>query len=240
MKYEIKLDSTQIMCACVEWLGRRGKKADEASTWSLGIQDGGAFVVVVVEDCEPDLGVNSDGGHNCKGIFLTASTRFTACTATGSSAAPASTATTATTSTESCGGVAEPSVCVWLMLNPSKADHEENDPTVRRVMGFTRDWGFDQAWIVNAFALRSTDPQGLLEVDYPVGPKNDEFLRLILGQADRIVCAWGACPKAEERVPAIRGMIRDTGKQALCLGKTLSGAPKHPVRLAKTTELVAW
>lgn len=32
-----------------------------------------------------------------------------------------------------------PSVC-FCMLNPSRADHEQDDPTIRRCMGFARDW----------------------------------------------------------------------------------------------------
>ena len=68
-----------------------------------------------------------------------------------------------------------PSV-MFVGLNPSTADEQEDDPTVRRCIGFARNWNFGGLILVNLFAYRSTDPADLLRVDDPVGPGNDKHI----------------------------------------------------------------
>ena len=85
---------------------------------------------------------------------------------------------------------------LFLMLNPSKADEERNDATIRRCVGFARDWGYGILDVVNLFALMSTDPKALLKADDPVGPDNDVAIRAALEIADTVVPAWGQpCPR---------------------------------------------
>ena len=61
---------------------------------------------------------------------------------------------------------------LWVMCNPSTATATVDDPTVRRELGFARDWGFGRYVKVNAYGLRSTDPKGLWSVTDPRGPDN--------------------------------------------------------------------
>ncbi len=70
-----------------------------------------------------------------------------------------------------------PSV-LWIMLNPSTADQNRDDPTVRKCQGFSRKWGFQAVTVVNLFAFRSTDPKGIcLSVNSdPIGPDNRDTL----------------------------------------------------------------
>ena len=44
---------------------------------------------------------------------------------------------------------------LWILLNPSTADERVDDPTLRRVLGFSRSYGFGGLEVVNLFALRS-------------------------------------------------------------------------------------
>lgn len=134
--------------------------------------------------------------------------------------------------------------CVWLMLNPSTADETELDPTIRRCVGFTRSWGLHGGIVVvNLFAVRSTNPTGLLAVDDPIGAGNDAA---IFGECkDRrrgVICAWGNGNKSkalmelvDRRAAEVRKLLR--GRTLQCLGTTGRGHPRHPLYLAATTEL---
>ncbi len=121
------------------------------------------------------------------------------------------------------------------MLNPSKADEERNDPTISRCIGFAREWGFGILEVVNLFALMSTDPTALLKAKDPIGPDNDAVIRAALEVADTVVLAWGNhALDHKQRAVAVTEMARDAA-QPYCLGLTLRGAPRHPLRLPRTT-----
>src|SRR5688572_19878180 len=77
------------------------------------------------------------------------------------------------------------------MLNPSTADHVDNDPTIRRCMGFAKrmDYGFLQ--VVNCYAFRATDPKALYEEPDAFGQENADYLKECILRADLVVCAWG-------------------------------------------------
>ena len=82
-------------------------------------------------------------------------------------------------------------VVAFVMLNPSTADAEVLDPTVRRCVGFARGWGFGSLEVVNLFAFRATDPRDLLRAAAPVGAANDRAILDAASAADRVVVAWG-------------------------------------------------
>ena len=82
--------------------------------------------------------------------------------------------------------------CLFLMLNPSTADHEQNDPTIRRCLDFAKQWGYGQLLVGNLFALRSTNPQNLRHHPEPTGgPDNDDALLAMHEEANLTVAAWG-------------------------------------------------
>jgi hypothetical protein len=84
-------------------------------------------------------------------------------------------------------------VATFVMLNPSRADAEIDDPTIHRVMGFARRWGCGELHVVNLFAFRATRPADLRKAADPVGPENrDRIRRAVAVAADGlVVCAWG-------------------------------------------------
>ena len=137
-----------------------------------------------------------------------------------------------------------PRVC-FVMLNPSTADGTEDDPTVRRCIGFARRWGFGSLLIVNLFAYRATRPSDLpkycLGVDGPVGPDNDDYIRRACIESDALVLAWGQSgPDKRLRVAEVLRMVKEIGKTPLCLGTTLDGSPRHPLYVAADADLVRW
>lgn len=128
---------------------------------------------------------------------------------------------------------------LFVMLNPSTADDQIDDPTIRRCMAFARREHCDGLVVVNLYAYRATDPAELWRVDDPVGPHNDNTIRYAVADAvatgSPIVAAWGALatnPHRVYRVKQIPGMER-----AQALGLTKSGAPRHPLYVKGDTAL---
>lgn len=128
---------------------------------------------------------------------------------------------------------------VWVMLNPSTADAEVDDPTIRRCVGFTKAWGLDALTVVNVFALRSTDPKALRGHGDPVGPDNDDYMRWAIDGAAIVIAAWGqSWPKPfAGRVGSVGRML--SGK-AHHLGLTASGQPMHPLYRPANCDVLPW
>ncbi len=125
---------------------------------------------------------------------------------------------------------------VFVGLNPSTADDQVDDPTIRRMMGFARDWGFPGIMVVNLFAVRMTNPASLVGAPDPIGPRNDDVLRSIDQVADLVVVCWGNHGTFEERCDEVAKLL----PPAKCFGLTAIGQPKHPLYLAADTPLVEW
>lgn len=118
----------------------------------------------------------------------------------------------------------------FVMLNPSTADANVDDPTIRRCIGFAKREGMDRLDVVNLYAYRATDPDELLAAPDPIGPDNAAHLRRVFAGSRMVVAAWGAWH--DKRRNARRPMLNvaDLGGDALlCLGTTKSGAPRHPL-----------
>ena len=79
----------------------------------------------------------------------------------------------------------------FIMLNPSTADDQKDDPTIRRCIGFAHAWGFGALEVVNLFAYRATDSRKLLGVDDPVGSENDNYIVQAVELCPFVVVAWG-------------------------------------------------
>lgn len=125
----------------------------------------------------------------------------------------------------------------WMMLNPSTADGTEDDPTIRRCMGFSRGWGAGGIIVVNLFALRATNPKALARHADPVGPENDDAIldaaAAALALGGRIIAAWGANAMARERGRIVANLVAGYvgAQRLLVMGTTGEGAPKHPLYL---------
>ena len=129
----------------------------------------------------------------------------------------------------------------FLMLNPSTADAVENDPTIRRCIGFARTWGFRRLEILNLFAFRSPFPATMKKahdqkIDV-IGPGNDEAIRDIVRKVPIVVAAWGALDDwAVPRGRKVAEMIPRMG----VLGLTKAGHPRHPLYIRAGVEPIPW
>ena len=124
-------------------------------------------------------------------------------------------------------------IIVFVGLNPSTADENVDDPTVRRCLGFARNWRYGGIVLVNLFAYRSTDPEVLRKTHDPIGPSNDAFIVSCCRSAARVVVAWGIHGAWLDRDLDVLSLL----SRPYCFGLTRSGAPKHPLYLAADTRL---
>ncbi|MBU7436480.1 DUF1643 domain-containing protein [Paraburkholderia fungorum] len=132
----------------------------------------------------------------------------------------------------------------FLGVNPATAEADISDQTDMKWRGFARLMGARRYIAGNPFAYRSVDVSDLARAPDPVGPDNDQYLRWIIEQADRLVPCWGSRTKLPKplrsRLDVVRDMIFDSGKEIRIFGLTASGDPKHPLMLGYNTPLVEW
>ena len=129
--------------------------------------------------------------------------------------------------------------CLFIMLNPSTADAELDDPTIRRCKGFAEGFGYNHLIVVNLFAFRATKPADLYKSGDPVGPHNDTHIRRAMKRSGLVICGWGS-NDALGRDTNIKRFAVDTQTELKCLGKTKGGAPKHPLYLPSVAALEDW
>lgn len=117
------------------------------------------------------------------------------------------------------------SLVLFIGLNPSTADEQDDDPTLRRCIGFAKNWGYGGVCMANLFAYRATQPKDLKLASDPIGPDNDEWLVKLTKQADIVIAAWGNDGAFLNRSSAVQAMIPNIH----CLKINKSGEPAHPL-----------
>ena len=129
---------------------------------------------------------------------------------------------------------------LFVMLNPSTADAEVDDATIRSCIRLCKSWGYGSFEVVNLFGFRATDPKDLAKAEEPIGPENDGIAKNAINRCDVAICAWGAHKMAVPRARDMFDMIQIYRPAAFCLGTTKSGAPKHPLYIKTGTALESW
>lgn len=133
------------------------------------------------------------------------------------------------------------STCVFVMLNPSTADANHDDPTIRRCVSFAKREGFGRLEIVNLFGFRATEPSDLFAAADPIGEENDAVMAATLSRADQIVVAWGNHGEfVDGRIAVVQKLLAQSGASVFCFGLTGKSQPKHPLYLSNDVELVAF
>jgi hypothetical protein len=136
--------------------------------------------------------------------------------------------------------------CQWsemvafVGLNPSTADETEDDPTIRRCIGFAKSWGFGGLVMLNLFALRATDPKVMKAHPQPIGEDNDYIMNCVARSVGGVVACWGNHGGHRNRSGNVLMILRATRKPLWHLGLSNSNHPKHPLYLRADTERIAW
>jgi hypothetical protein len=123
--------------------------------------------------------------------------------------------------------------CTFIMLNPSTADASEDDPTIRRCISFAKRERCGSLLVVNLFAFRATKPEDMAKAIDPAGPENPRYLDDAL-KNETAIAAWGAHWMAERAGKSLAQKYN-----LLCLGKTKSGAPRHPLYVKGDAPLIS-
>ena len=133
---------------------------------------------------------------------------------------------------------------MFMMLNPSTADADIDDNTIRRCIGFAKLWGYGGLMVGNLFAFRSTKPDLLLQQGNPIGPHNDHYLTEMVKQAEIIVLAWGNADivnRIAKLYPNYKPLNLLPLEKLYCLrlGSEATGShPVHPLYQKTTTPLI--
>jgi hypothetical protein len=129
----------------------------------------------------------------------------------------------------------------FVMMNPSTADERDDDPTIRRCVGFARAWGYGGVSVTNLFAYRATDPATLKAVADPIGPDNDREIAEEATIAKLVVCAWGEHGTLLGRAERVVSRLRELpGASPHYLKLNKSGSPAHPLYLPGGLQPTPW
>ena len=120
----------------------------------------------------------------------------------------------------------------FIMLNPSTANATTDDPTIRKCIGFA-EVAHGRLVVLNLFAFRTRSPSTMKRAA-PVGPRNKDWFRRILGSqsesplAGLVVCV-GVHGSHRDQDFTVLGWLNDFGIEPLALRLTKHGHPNHPL-----------
>ena len=128
----------------------------------------------------------------------------------------------------------------FIMLNPSKANAEQDDPTIRACSQFAQRWGYTQLTVVNLFAYCTTHPAMLEQVEDPIGPENDQYVTGAVKLADKVILAWGNQGILLNRDQTVINLISSYRHKLYCLKRNRTGQPCHPLYIKRKTVPFVW
>ncbi len=141
---------------------------------------------------------------------------------------------------------------IFIGLNPSKADSQLDDPTIRRLSSFARRWDYGSLIVLNLFAKISSSPSILERSSDPIGYRNNDelvkwiyrwshnpFLELWLGWGNKGILRSRNLEIL--RILKINEIVRrshyPSASGPLAIGLTLKGNPRHPLYLSSQASL---
>ena len=141
---------------------------------------------------------------------------------------------------------------VFVGLNPSCADGQRDDPTLRRLVAYGRRWGFGRLEVINLFGAVATTPAALKRMADPVGADNEAWIRRCLRRLGPWRCeaiparesagavpvgplgsllwlGWGNGGAWRGRDRALLALVAEFAVKPFALCRTASGQPRHPL-----------
>lgn len=132
-------------------------------------------------------------------------------------------------------------------LNPSTADAERDDQTIKKEIGFATRWGFGSIRKYNAYDYRATKPSAMWRAQRDgidiIGSANAALLTAallrVLTRGGTFMVAWGGNIDLERQRDLGR-RIAASGVTPMCWGMNGDGTPTHPVMLPYATPATPW
>ncbi|HEY4037312.1 MAG TPA: DUF1643 domain-containing protein [Burkholderiaceae bacterium] len=125
---------------------------------------------------------------------------------------------------------------LFVMLNPSTADDQNDDPTIRRCIGLATSWGFGSVAVGNLFAFRTPSPSVLRKAAQPIGRSNDRWLQRLAADSSRVIAAWGNHGSLMGRAEQVRALLGPL----YVLSLTQQGQPRHPLYVPGSARSSLW
>ena len=129
---------------------------------------------------------------------------------------------------------------LFIGLNPSTANDIQDDPTIRRLVGFAKAWGFGGLFAGNLFSLVTANPDVLWHSPSPEQPNgpNDTAIKCMRKLSTKVMVGWGNEGRFAGSRP--RELLAVLGEPVYCLKTTNMGEPSHPLYLPASSQLVPY
>jgi|TARA_B100001093_G_scaffold211064_1_gene202611 hypothetical protein len=119
---------------------------------------------------------------------------------------------------------------LYIMLNPSIGNEIIDDPTIRRLLSFTKKFDYGGFFVGNLFTYITPNPK-TLDTSIGLTNKNLNVLTNLVSKADVVVYAWG---NSIEEPNEFKKFISNP----MCFDKNLNGTPKHPLYLHSNSKFI--
>ncbi|MFN8296760.1 MAG: DUF1643 domain-containing protein [Chitinophagales bacterium] len=126
---------------------------------------------------------------------------------------------------------------MFIGLNPSTANENENDPTIKSCMRIAKANGFGGMYMMNCWTYISRDPK-LLKTNPMADEWNNNLITVTASKCKDVVFAWGNFSIVSEKGRDRELYEMFPNAKALTVNK--NGSPKHPLYCKSETKLISY
>ena len=123
----------------------------------------------------------------------------------------------------------EKPLILFILLNPSNADHKNDDKTVKKLIGFTKIFEFGGFYLGNLYSIVSTTPSPDKFIKDET--RNIKHIQIMKKKCKKIIIGWG-------NLGTYPNWLLDNISEVMCLGINKNGTPKHPLYLSYKTQMI--
>jgi len=130
---------------------------------------------------------------------------------------------------------------LFIMINPSTANANEDDRTIKALLEITKKWrGYGGFYVGNLYPHITPRPADLRCIAFPpdIRLKNEKSIEEMASECSIVIYAWGTKgPDEKQREPEWLRKIMD--RDVCCIGLSVKGVPKHPNQRAPYKHLIS-